>query len=186
MANNPGETDKSSGTNEPQRESNSRKESGYRAGVSKVGSEQEQAHCKEVGLMTAVVERANMWEALRQVERNRGGAGIDGRTVEELRPWFREHWPKVRSKLLEGSYQPQAVRRVAIPKPVRNPEGKGSESSASRPCLTGSLSRPSRESSRRYSTPTFQSIATAFAPVAVQCKPSKRRVSISTKTNDGS
>lgn len=117
MANNPGETDKSSGTNEPQRESNSRKESGYRAGVSKVESEQEQAHCKEVGLMTAVVERANMWEALRQVERNRGGAGIDGRTVEELRPWLREHWPMIRSKLLEGSYQPQAVRRVAIPKP---------------------------------------------------------------------
>ena len=117
MANNPEETDKSSEKNEPQRESSSRKEQGYRAGVSKVESEQEQAHCKEVGLMTAVVERANMWQALRQVERNRGGAGIDGMTVEELRPWLGKHWPMIRSKLLAGSYQPHAVRRVAIPKP---------------------------------------------------------------------
>lgn len=38
-------------------------------------------------------------------------------TIDELRPWLKEHWATIRSKLLKGSYQPRAVKRVAIPKP---------------------------------------------------------------------
>ena len=68
-------------------------------------------------LLEAVVERKNMWLALKQVERNRGAAGVDNLTVEQLRSYLREHWPKIKEELLTGSYQPQPVLKVEIPKP---------------------------------------------------------------------
>lgn len=68
-------------------------------------------------LMEQVVARENMGAALRRVEQNRGAPGIDGMTVEQLRGFLRERWPQVRAQLLAGTYQPQPVRRVAIPKP---------------------------------------------------------------------
>jgi len=67
--------------------------------------------------MEAVVERENMFRALRQVEANKGSAGIDGVSVVTLRASLREHWPRIKEELLEGRYQPQPVRRVEIPKP---------------------------------------------------------------------
>ena len=72
-------------------------------------------------LLAAVVERKNMWLALKQVERNSGAAGVDNMTVAQLRDYLREHWPRIREELLAGSYQPQPVRKVEIPKP----SGKG-------------------------------------------------------------
>jgi len=68
-------------------------------------------------LMDAVVERENMIEALRRVERNKGAAGIDKMPVGELRPYLKEHWSRIKEELLSGSYQPSAVREVMIPKP---------------------------------------------------------------------
>ena len=38
-------------------------------------------------------------------------------TVDELKPYLQEHWPRIKEELLEGRYQPQPVRRVEIPKP---------------------------------------------------------------------
>ncbi len=54
---------------------------------------------------------------MRQVERNRGSAGVDETTVGELGEYLKEHWPKIKEKLVEGSYQPVAVRRIEIAKP---------------------------------------------------------------------
>ncbi len=68
-------------------------------------------------LMNAVVERENMIEALRRVERNKGAAGVDKMPVSELRPFLKEHWSRIKEELLRGSYQPSAVREVMIPKP---------------------------------------------------------------------
>lgn len=68
-------------------------------------------------LIEAVVERSNMILALHRVEKNRGSAGVDEMTVGELRGYLKEHWPRIKGALLEGSYQPAAVRRVAIAKP---------------------------------------------------------------------
>jgi RNA-directed DNA polymerase len=68
-------------------------------------------------LMEAVVERSNMIKALHRVERNGGSAGIDEMAAKELRGYLKEHWPKIKERLLEGSYQPAAVRRVEIAKP---------------------------------------------------------------------
>jgi RNA-directed DNA polymerase len=67
-------------------------------------------------LMEAVVERENLKKALAQVKRNKGAAGIDGMTVDDLTAYLKEHWPTIRAQLLEGTYKPQPVRRVEIPK----------------------------------------------------------------------
>ncbi len=66
--------------------------------------------------MEAIVERENLKKALAQVKRNKGASGIDGMTVEDLAPYLKGHWPTIRAQLLDGSYQPQLVRRVEIPK----------------------------------------------------------------------
>jgi RNA-directed DNA polymerase len=68
-------------------------------------------------LMDEVVCRENLMAAHRRVVRNGGAAGIYGMTVDELMTYCREHWPHIREALLRGSYKPQAVRRVMIPKP---------------------------------------------------------------------
>ena len=64
-----------------------------------------------------LLARENLAEALRRVEHNAGAPGIDGMSTKELRPWLKDHWQQVRSQLDAGTYRPQPVRRVMIPKP---------------------------------------------------------------------
>jgi RNA-directed DNA polymerase len=71
----------------------------------------------EQRLLERVLERGNLVRALKRVEQNRGAAGVDGMGVEELRLYLKEHWPGLRERLLEGTYEPKPVRRVEIPKP---------------------------------------------------------------------
>src|SRR5438093_3877731 len=66
--------------------------------------------------MEAIVERVNLKKALARVKRNKGASGLDGMTIDELVPYLKEHWPRIRAQLLDGSYKPQPVRRVEIPK----------------------------------------------------------------------
>ena len=68
--------------------------------------------------MEAIVERDNLKEALARVKRNKGAPGMDGMTVEALGAHLKDHWPTIRARLLDGSYEPQPVRRVEIPKPA--------------------------------------------------------------------
>ena len=74
-------------------------------------------HPAEASLWESVLSRGNLAEALRRVEQNAGAPGIDGMSTKELRPWLHSHWPQVRSQLDAGTYRPQPVRRVMIPKP---------------------------------------------------------------------
>ena len=74
-------------------------------------------HPASGGLWERFCSRENLLLALRRVERNGGAAGIDGMTVVELRPWLVGHWVEVRGQLGAGTYRPQPVRRVVIPKP---------------------------------------------------------------------
>ena len=67
--------------------------------------------------MEKVCERRNLLAAMERVRRNGGSPGIDGMTVEDLRPYLMTEWPRIREELLAGRYQPQSVRRVKIPKP---------------------------------------------------------------------
>lgn len=70
-----------------------------------------------MSLMEQIVERKNLLEALERVESNKGAAGIDGVSTEQLREYIVEHWEKIRRQLREGTYKPSPVRRVEIPKP---------------------------------------------------------------------
>ena len=64
-----------------------------------------------------VWERQNLLTAIERVERNGGARGIEGMTVEELRPYLRERWLELREALDRETYKPSPVRRVEIPKP---------------------------------------------------------------------
>src|SRR5215475_3148907 len=68
-------------------------------------------------IMEEVCERANLKEALRQVRANKGSAGVDQMTVDQLGDYLKAHWPAIREQLLSGTYKPKPVRRVEIPKP---------------------------------------------------------------------
>jgi RNA-directed DNA polymerase len=68
-------------------------------------------------IMEEVCERANLKEALRQVRANKGSAGVDQMTVDQLGDYLKQHWPAIREQLLSGTYKPKPVRRVEIPKP---------------------------------------------------------------------
>ena len=68
-------------------------------------------------LMEKVVDRDNLLTALRNVKRNGGSPGVDGMKVEELPEYLKRKWPKIRRRLLNGTYVPYPVKRVEIPKP---------------------------------------------------------------------
>ena len=68
-------------------------------------------------MMEQVVSRQNMLAAYHRVVRNAGAAGVDGVSVDELVGYCNEHWETIGQQLLEGTYRPQPVRAVTIPKP---------------------------------------------------------------------
>jgi RNA-directed DNA polymerase len=58
-----------------------------------------------------------MARSLRRGKANKGASGVDKMTVDELEPYLKEQWPRLRNELLEGTYKPMPVLRVKIPKP---------------------------------------------------------------------
>lgn len=68
-------------------------------------------------MLERILSRQNLLKALDRVEKNKGSHGVDGMSVQNLRPYFMEHWATLRAELEEGTYLPQPVRRVEIPKP---------------------------------------------------------------------
>lgn len=69
------------------------------------------------GLMEAVCERGNLMKAYERVVRNKGAAGVDGIGVQEFKAHLQRHWPSIKGHLMAGTYIPNAIRRVDIPKP---------------------------------------------------------------------
>jgi len=67
-------------------------------------------------LLLEALGRRNMHDALKRVKQNKGSAGIDGMTVEELPDYLRGNWERIREKLITGTYRPHPVKRVEIPK----------------------------------------------------------------------
>ncbi len=82
-----------------------------------MGENRNQSPIGKESLLAQVLDRKNLMRALKQVKRNKGAAGVDGMTVEELPEYLTYHWPEIKSQLLNGHYRPQAVKRVEIPKP---------------------------------------------------------------------
>jgi RNA-directed DNA polymerase len=68
-------------------------------------------------LMEEVSQRENLNQAYRKVKANRGAPGVDGVTVDDLFSWISQHKQELIATLLDGTYQPQPVRGVQIPKP---------------------------------------------------------------------
>ena len=68
-------------------------------------------------LMEEVCNRENLVRAWKRVRQNKGSPGVDGMTIDDAKDYLREHWPSIRSQLLGGTYRPQPVKRVEIPKP---------------------------------------------------------------------
>jgi RNA-directed DNA polymerase len=74
------------------------------------------AHALEQPLLESILARDNLQRAWRRVKANKGAAGVDAVSLIEFPGWAREHWPDIKHRLMDGDYQPQAVRRVWIPK----------------------------------------------------------------------
>jgi retron-type reverse transcriptase len=68
------------------------------------------------GLLGAVLARENLLQAWKRVRSNQGAAGIDGLDIEQTAERLRTAWPAIGDQLLAGTYRPQPVRRVTIPK----------------------------------------------------------------------
>lgn len=71
----------------------------------------------DIPLLERIRDRENLIQAWDRVRSNRGAAGVDGLTIEQTGERLRTLWPTIRDQLREGTYQPQPVRRVEIPKP---------------------------------------------------------------------
>ncbi|MCI5688610.1 MAG: group II intron reverse transcriptase/maturase, partial [Emergencia sp.] len=68
-------------------------------------------------LMEQILSKENLKAAYLQVVRNKGVAGVDGMTVEELGEYLLENGENIKEQLRRKKYRPQPVRRVEIPKP---------------------------------------------------------------------
>jgi len=100
----------------------SRKDDGGTVGVP-VSERQAATACdgtidsQDVMTIEEVLRRENMLVAYQRVKRNQGSAGVDGMTVDELMPYLRTHWARIREEIREGRYRPQPVLLVEIEKP---------------------------------------------------------------------
>jgi group II intron reverse transcriptase/maturase len=81
----------------------------------KEAGEQERALTQD--LMGAILSQSNIKQAYKQVKKNKGVAGIDQMSVGEFAAWYAENGETLLSKLYNGTYQPQVVKQVEIPKP---------------------------------------------------------------------
>lgn len=68
------------------------------------------------GLLEKIIDRNNLNQAFKRVKANKGSHGIDGMKVDELLQYLKENGGSLRQSILEGTYKPNPVRRVEIPK----------------------------------------------------------------------
>jgi RNA-directed DNA polymerase len=97
--------------------SRGRKSRGDETGAANGAARKEPVRPEESRLIEAVVARENLLKAYTQVMSNKGAAGVDAMTVEQLKPYLQAHWAQIKEALLNDTYQPQPVRCVEIPKP---------------------------------------------------------------------
>ncbi len=111
-------------------------------------------------MLEKILRRENMRQAYRRVVRNGGAPGVDGMTVEALGDFCRQHWPSVRSQLLAGTYVPQPVRRVEIPKPG----GKGRRTLGIPTVLDRMIQQALHQELTPIFDPTFSDASFGFRP----------------------
>jgi RNA-directed DNA polymerase len=111
-------------------------------------------------LLEEMLQRENMQNALRRVKQNAGAAGVDGMTVNELEAHLREHWPRIREELQNGTYHPQPVRKVEIPRPG----GKGKRTLGIPTVLDRLLQQALLQVLQPIFDPTFSDASFGFRP----------------------
>ncbi|CAH2799704.1 MAG: Retron-type RNA-directed DNA polymerase (EC [uncultured Paraburkholderia sp.] len=111
-------------------------------------------------LMEKVCERGNLRQALKRVKANKGAPGVDGMTVQALPAYLREHWLSIRDTLLNGTYKPQPVRRVEIPKP----DGGGVRKLGIPSALDRFVQQAVLQVLQRQWDPTFSDASYGFRP----------------------
>src|SRR6478735_6793978 len=111
-------------------------------------------------ILEDVCERANLKEALRQVKGNKGSAGVDRMTVDQLGDYLKQHWPAIREQLLNGTYEPKPVRRVEIPKP----DGAGMRKLGIPTVLDRFIQQAVMQVLQRRWNPTFSHYSYGFRP----------------------
>jgi RNA-directed DNA polymerase len=67
-------------------------------------------------MLEEILDIRNVQKAFKQVTANKGAGGIDGMQTDELRDYLNTNWQKLRTSILEGTYRPQAVKKVEIDK----------------------------------------------------------------------
>jgi RNA-directed DNA polymerase len=107
-----------------------------------------------IKLIEQLVERKNMEKAYWQVVRNKGAAGIDNMTVEQLKPYLQTNWAETKEKLLSGNYKPRPVREVEIPKATG---GKRTL------CIPTVIDRLIQQSIHQILSPIFESTFSEFS-----------------------
>lgn len=112
-------------------------------------------------LWELVFSRENLLAALRRVEVNAGAPGADGLRTDELRSWLLGHWAGIRGQLDAGTYRPQPVRQVMIPKP------DGGERKLGVPAV---LDRLVQQAIAQVLVPVFDP---GFVPVSYGFRPNK-------------
>lgn len=90
-----------------------------------VASQVEKHMAEKCELMDIILEPENLRAACHRVVRNKGKHGVDGMTVDQLKPYLKRHWSKIEKDLLKGTYKPFPVRRVYIDKPDGGKRGLG-------------------------------------------------------------
>ena len=68
-------------------------------------------------MLKEILDYRNIQKALKQVRSNKGAGGVDGMETGELGEWLEANWMVLKQSILDGSYRPQPVRKVEIPKP---------------------------------------------------------------------
>ena len=107
-----------------------------------------------------VVERHNLQAALKQVRANKGSPGVDGMSVDELPGFLKGHWPEIKNQLLDGTYQPQVIKRVEIPKP-----GSQESRKLGIPCVIDRLIQQAMLQTLQWRwDPTFSACSDGFRP----------------------
>jgi len=86
-------------------------------GASSDPSQKDKPVAQDEQLIEELIERDNLNRAWKQVRRNRGSPGVDGRDMDQTQAFLEEYWETVKGHLLAGTYRPKPVKRVEIPKP---------------------------------------------------------------------
>jgi RNA-directed DNA polymerase len=109
-------------------------------------------------IMEEVCERANLKEALQQVRSNKGSAGVDRMTVDQLGDYLKQHWLSIREQLLNGTYEPKPVRRVD------KPDGGGVRKLGIPTVLDRFIQQAVMQVLQRRWNPTFSQYSYGFRP----------------------